>query len=237
MISINRIKKTVVAIAIAGLTIFASTVALAERYTREFDERGYLQRNPDVAEGIRRGEFKSAYDHYVRFGQYENRAGAFKAFNEQEYLRLNPDVAEAVRRGEFASAYDHYVKFGQYENRSGAGTSPTFSGSNNNNNSPISNQDLICNNLPGDWLQEAFFQTPNRVINICRATYNNQLTWFERSVGDSIWNNYPTFAIGDRFVNSTNGYSVNDTQLQVRRGDLVILTEPVIDRRISRSIR
>ena len=42
----------------------------------EFDERGYLWRYPDVAEGITRGVFSSAFEHYVEYGLREGRAPA-----------------------------------------------------------------------------------------------------------------------------------------------------------------
>ena len=47
-----------------------------ERRARaEFDEAGYLRLNPDVAEAVERGQIASGWDHYVRYGFYENRAG------------------------------------------------------------------------------------------------------------------------------------------------------------------
>jgi len=236
MINIKRIQAGIGAIAL-GLTLFVSSAALAQQYTREFDEQAYLQQNPDVAEGIRSGRFKSAYDHYVRYGQHENREGAFKIFDEGEYLRLNPDVGEGIRRGQFKSAYDHYLKFGQYENRPGASRSSATVASppvyNGGGSVPISQQDLICQDLPGGWYQEAFFQTENRFINICRSTFDGKLVWLEKNRGGSSWNNYDAILIGDRFYNTTNDYAVNQFQFEVRQGDRVVFTEPVLNRWIA----
>ncbi len=93
----------------------------------QFNEHDYLFLNPDVVEAIRRGEFLSGYDHYIRVGQFENRRislscgrihdGRWCEYNESDYLFLNPDVATAVRRGEFSSGYEHYIRYGQYEGR------------------------------------------------------------------------------------------------------------------------
>lgn len=233
MVNIKRIQAGIGAIAL-GLTLFISSAALAQQYTREFDEQAYLQQNPDVAEGIRRGLFKSAYDHYVQYGQHENRPNAFKIFDEQEYLRKNPDVADGIRRGQFKSAYDHYLKFGQYENRSGASRNAATVASppayNSGGRVTLSQQDLICNNLPGGWSQDAFFQTQNRLINICRSTFDSQLIWLEKTRGGSQWNNYDAAMFGDRFFNTANGYAVNEFQFEARQGDRVIFSEQVINR-------
>jgi hypothetical protein len=231
MINIKRIKAGIGAIA---LTLLVSSAAVAQQYTREFDDRAYLQQNPDVAEGIRSGRFKSAYDHYVRYGQHQNREGAFKIFDEQEYLRENPDVAEGIRRGQFKSAYDHYLKFGQYENRSGASRSTATVASppvyNGGGGVSTSRQDLICDDLPGGWSQEAFFQTENRLINICRSTFDSQLVWLEKSRGGSQWNNYDAALFGDRFYNTTKDYAVSEYQFEARQDNRVLFVEPVINR-------
>lgn len=236
MININRIKAGIGAIAL-GLTLFASSAALAQQHTREFDEQGYLQQNPDVAQGVRNGMFKSAYDHYVRYGQHENRPGAFKIFDEQEYLKQNPDVADGIRRGQFKSAYDHYLKFGQYENRPGASRSatavtpsPSYNGG---NTVTVSQQDLICQTVPGGWSQEGFFQTQNRVINICRSTFDGQLIWLEKTGANSNWNNYEAAVFGDRFYNTVNNDSVNEFQFEARQGDRVLFSERVTNRWIA----
>jgi hypothetical protein len=39
----------------------------------EFDEREYLQCNPDVWAAVRRGEFASGFQHYQTFGRNEGR--------------------------------------------------------------------------------------------------------------------------------------------------------------------
>ena len=38
-----------------------------------FDEKFYLDANPDVAEAVRSGTFGSGYEHYVQFGASEGR--------------------------------------------------------------------------------------------------------------------------------------------------------------------
>ena len=41
----------------------------------DFDEAWYLKQNPDVAEGIARGEIESARHHYLTHGYEEGRPG------------------------------------------------------------------------------------------------------------------------------------------------------------------
>jgi hypothetical protein len=94
-----------------------------------FDERFYLQTNPDVARAVAMGQFPSGLAHYQQFGQAEARTplpstagGPFvpsppAAFDPNFYLAQNPDVAAAVAAGQFTSPYQHYLLFGQQENR------------------------------------------------------------------------------------------------------------------------
>ncbi|MGD1699529.1 hypothetical protein [Dapis sp. BLCC M229] len=231
MLNINKIKTNIVAIATVVITICSSPLALAENYTREFDEQGYLRQNPDVAELVRQGKYRSGYEHYVRYGQYENRSGAFKTFNEQEYLRQNPDVADAVRRGEFKSGYDHYLKNGQYENRSGA-SNPSQPQTYDNYNQPsFGNNNLSCEGINRNLSQEAFFRTENRIIHICRYQNSNKLVLFERrNRNNSGWRNFPVEVAYNGFVNPRLGYFINDNEFIRRRGNQMLYREQVVNK-------
>ena len=93
---------------------------------KKWNERLYLTVNPDVAQAIARGEFKSARQHYELAGVGERRQGAAvpDEWNEAEYLRRHPDVAAAVSSGMFISGYHHYLAAGRAEGRPG-GFPPT----------------------------------------------------------------------------------------------------------------
>ncbi len=82
-----------------------------------FHEERYLNRNPDVAAAVFRGELRSGHEHYVTNGYFEGRAGADEEFAEAWYLDSNADVALAVSAGVFASAQEHYAEAGMYELR------------------------------------------------------------------------------------------------------------------------
>lgn len=85
-----------------------------------FDERFYLDRNPDVRAAVASGNLGSALEHFQRFGIQEGRVLVSSQWNEAEYLRLNPDVAAAVGRRELASGLQHFILFGENERRPGA---------------------------------------------------------------------------------------------------------------------
>ncbi|KTQ94986.1 hypothetical protein NS226_13730 [Aureimonas ureilytica] len=45
-------------------------------FANEFNASAYLNANPDVAAAVTSGIFKSAFQHFIEFGQFESRAGA-----------------------------------------------------------------------------------------------------------------------------------------------------------------
>jgi hypothetical protein len=83
-----------------------------------FDEHYYLQQNPDVAAAVAAGTFATGYDHFIKYGQYENRSPS-PYWNEAYYLQQNPDVAAAIKAGTISSGFMHYYLYGQNENRGG----------------------------------------------------------------------------------------------------------------------
>ncbi|MEP0869201.1 GDSL-type esterase/lipase family protein [Trichocoleus desertorum AS-A10] len=91
-----------------------------------FDSFFYLKQNADVRAAIASGAIKSAWDHFVNFGQYENR-NTSALFDPTFYLEQNLDVRAAIASGAIKSAWDHFVNFGQYENRNASALfDPTF---------------------------------------------------------------------------------------------------------------
>jgi len=104
----------------------------------EFDEVTYLLLYPDIAEKVAAGDFRTGYDHWMKFGRDEGRLARFHEisskresatlqprpgipadFDEDAYLFLNPDVAAAIEKGLFPSAYSHWNSFGRKEGRGG----------------------------------------------------------------------------------------------------------------------
>lgn len=84
----------------------------------DFDEEGYLERNPDVATSIRRGECVSGHYHYAHYGYFEGRATSDLQFSEEFYKVANPDVAIAIASGDWASGEAHFERDGLGEWRS-----------------------------------------------------------------------------------------------------------------------
>jgi hypothetical protein len=81
------------------------------------DESWYLDRFPDVQDALSKGIVKSAKDHYVRFGYYENRMPYQILVNENWYMEQYPDVGAAVRQEDFVSAQHHFEAIGFSEGR------------------------------------------------------------------------------------------------------------------------
>jgi len=83
----------------------------------EVDDAFYLARNPDVAEGIRKGTIRSAQDHFVDHGYFEGRLPYRIEVDEKWYLQTHPDIAETLRGGEYKSGQDHFDGPGYSEGR------------------------------------------------------------------------------------------------------------------------
>ena len=97
-----------------------------------FDERRYLNDNPDVADAVRRGDVRSGHEHFVLHGEREGRSpsavGARGAdgdemgdvfattvrseFDPDWYADRYHTVAESIGRGDAASPLWHYVTEG-----------------------------------------------------------------------------------------------------------------------------
>lgn len=81
-----------------------------------FDEKFYLQHNPDVAAALACDRIASGWQHFLTYGWRENRVVS-PWFDSQSYLQEYPDVAAAVQDGRLNSAFEHFVRFGQAEQR------------------------------------------------------------------------------------------------------------------------
>jgi hypothetical protein len=83
----------------------------------KLDEAWYLTRYPDVREGIERGDFSSASEHYIKVGYYEHRMPRDIVVDEDWYLEQYSDVRDAVAKNVFTSAQAHFATAGFKEGR------------------------------------------------------------------------------------------------------------------------
>ncbi len=81
------------------------------------DEPWYLTTYPDVAEAVKNGHIKSAREHYIVAGFYEDRQPRQIIVDEAWYLKEYPDVAEAIKSGAFNGAAEHFDRDGYKEGR------------------------------------------------------------------------------------------------------------------------
>jgi hypothetical protein len=84
----------------------------------DFNEAGYLEANPDIADAAGSAKLQDPRLHYVGFGYFEGRGGATPEVDEAWYLRTYPDVADAVAAESVASASEHFRVVGASEGRS-----------------------------------------------------------------------------------------------------------------------
>ena len=83
----------------------------------QVDENWYLAQNQDVAAAVKGGKLKSAHEHYVRAGYFENRLPAPIKVNEGWYLREYPDVSAAIKAGAVKNGQQHFESNGFKEGR------------------------------------------------------------------------------------------------------------------------
>jgi len=98
-------------------SLFRQLLVTSLRATNFFDERYYLQANPDVQESLRKREIQSAAEHYYETGYFEGRMPKEILVDERFYLEQNSDVAEAIRRGIVDNAQKHFDAAGFREGR------------------------------------------------------------------------------------------------------------------------
>lgn len=88
-----------------------------------FSERFYAQTNPDVATVVAGGAFRNAYEHFLRYGQYEYRRPCANV-NLAEYAR-DPSVSDAVEKGEYPTPFGAYaVLYGKTPDADGGRQEP-----------------------------------------------------------------------------------------------------------------
>ena len=81
------------------------------------DEDWYRGTYGDVEQALQAGTYRSARDHYVAEGYFEDRLPRRVAVDEPWDLNEYADVAEAVRRGAMLSAQEHFFRSGFREGR------------------------------------------------------------------------------------------------------------------------
>lgn len=91
------------------------------RSIKLFNEKDYLRCHQDVEFAVRRGDYSSGFDHYLKYGILEGRFPGFHGFDHIKYLARNPDVADSLKSkgGDMrAGARDHFRRSGYAEGRS-----------------------------------------------------------------------------------------------------------------------
>lgn len=84
-----------------------------------FDEEWYIQRYDNVKKAIKRGQFKTGFEHYCKRGFKKKEPHWL--FSSSYYLGQNPQfIFEINSSDEYVNAYDHYLKKGDALRKSGS---------------------------------------------------------------------------------------------------------------------
>jgi hypothetical protein len=81
------------------------------------DETWYRSMYSDIDRAIRSGEVRSAKEHFVSDGYFEDRLPSKVLVDEEFYTRRYPDVAQGIDDGEINSAQEHFESHGFSEGR------------------------------------------------------------------------------------------------------------------------
>jgi hypothetical protein len=81
------------------------------------DAAWYLRLYPEVSGGISRGHFRSAREHFLWSGYFENRLPFEMRIDEDWYISAYEDLKAVKRSNPSFSAAHHFVHFGYREGR------------------------------------------------------------------------------------------------------------------------
>ncbi len=82
-----------------------------------FDERWYVESNPDVDSAIKNGKITDALDHYISAGYYEGRSPGLCSVDREWYERFYSDVGLAIKSGRLVDSAEHFHQAGYHEGR------------------------------------------------------------------------------------------------------------------------
>lgn len=76
-----------------------------------FDEAWYLECNPDVAEAVLKGEFRSGLDHFSQYG-YEYLSP--NCFFDIDFYKSENEISDDLNKKFYSDLYDFFLKNGQF---------------------------------------------------------------------------------------------------------------------------
>jgi len=82
-----------------------------------FDERWYVETNPDVDNAIKNGKITDGLEHFVSAGYYEGRSPGLCYVDREWYEQHYRDVALATRKGRVIDSAEHFHHTGYNEGR------------------------------------------------------------------------------------------------------------------------
>lgn len=83
----------------------------------DFDEKLYLEENPDLATAWKKKEITNLKEHFISTGYFEGRRIPGIKFDERWYLKKYKDVEVALKNGSIKNPRHHYETVGEKEGR------------------------------------------------------------------------------------------------------------------------
>ncbi len=99
------------------LNLFRHLLDTALKGRNVFDEKYYLDMNPDVRRAVEKGLIESGAEHYYQTGFFENKLPQKLLVDEPFYISAHPDIAEAVAAGTIKNIQQHFETHGYGEGR------------------------------------------------------------------------------------------------------------------------
>lgn len=147
------------------------------RIKAAFDENAYLYANTDISAAIARGEIKSGWDHFVKFGIREAQCTGrplnviVGSMTEPEYLFKFPDLFKRMMQGVIDSPFQHFLEHGLQEIVSGRRVVQAYGGY--QYYEPDITEDVIA-------IMGCFAQRP--LISVVIPVFNVEKRWLELAV-------------------------------------------------------
>jgi len=200
-----------------GFYPFELTEELEALLKDKFDEKSYLDVNPDVKNALEKKEIDSAFKHFIEHGIQEIRFGKRRIhpklplISESTYLKTNEDVSNAYINGDMKSPFEHFLLLGVSEMLDGSRLIP-------NNNKYTYINPILSSEISTQI--DSFVNKP--LISIIMPVYNVDSKWIDlaiKSLHNQWYKNWELCIADDKSTKEeTINYlkNINDDKIKIK---------------------
>lgn len=150
-------------------------------YGMFFNEKYYLEQNPDVAGAVAAGVFTSGLAHFEKFGKSEGRI-ASKFLDLEVYKKANPDLADAGLTSNEALRY-HFYEYGMREGRTAVNPEIFDLGVYKSSNADLVDAGLSDNQIIHHFYQYGYSEGRTANANYDPTAYVNNYNDLQNQLG------------------------------------------------------